>query len=457
MADHRRRGKRRRTATAGRYHGGVPDRREFLTSALSVPAVGWPAPRLRSHALASALATCAADRRAPAAVAADEDFWAAIARAFAVDRSLLNLNNGGVCPAPAVVQDAQRRHLQFSHQAPAHNMWRVLEPQVEAVRRGLAHQLGVTPEELAITRNASESLQICQQGIDLPRGATVLTTDQDYPRMLATFAQRERREELGFVKMPLPHPCTDDDAVVDAFEQQMDAHEPALLLCSHVLYTTGQVLPVARIVAAARQRGVPCIVDGAHAFAHLDFKIADLGCDYYGASLHKWLFAPHGTGLLYVARDRITDLWPLMAADAVLDDDIRKFEQVGTHPVADRLAIAEALMFHRSLGAARKLERLVYLREYWLQRVIDAAPGRFTVHTDRAPGRAGAIATVQLDGVPSRRVAGWLLRRHRILVTAIRTEHFEGIRVSPSVHTTLAELDRFCRALQQAASDGIGD
>jgi len=216
---------------------------------------------------------------------------------------------------------------------------------------------------------------------------------------------------------------------------------------------TGQILPVKQITALGRRHGIPVIVDGAHAFAHFEFDLAELECDYYATSLHKWLHAPHGTGLLYVRRELIRDLWPMMAAPETMDDDIRKFEEIGTHPAANTLAVGEALTFFQGIGAARKQARLEKLRDHWARPL--ARHDRVTLHTSLAPGMACGIATVQVEGVPSRDLNRHLWADHRILTTPIYHDEFEGVRVSPSVYTTLPELDRFVEAVEKVLAEGI--
>jgi selenocysteine lyase/cysteine desulfurase len=432
----------------------VYTRREFL-GAIGLPAAAATAgipliPRLsRAAELAAELAR---HPGSPEEVANDEDFWFEVAQAFTVDRSLINLNNGGVCPSPAWVQEAMKNHLDFSNKAPVYTMWRILEPQRESVRAGLAHEWGVDPEEIALTRNASESLQICQFGFDLTRGDEVLTSNQDYPRMITTFHQRERREGIVLRQFSLPVPAEDPAAVVAAFERNITPRTRLILMC-HMINLTGQILPVRDVVQMARRRGIPVIVDGAHALAHIDFKISDLDCDNYSVSLHKWLFAPHGTGLLYVRREKIKDLWPLMAAPDTLDDNIRKFEEIGTHPAANFLAISEALTFHQGIGGARKQARLVYLRDYWARPLLEH--DRVRLHTSLKPGLAGGIATVEIQGVPVGPLADWLWSQHRIIVTGITHPEFQGLRISPSVYTTLEELDRFIDAMSHVARHGL--
>jgi selenocysteine lyase/cysteine desulfurase len=421
------------------------DRRHFL-GALAAPAVACALPRLEPAAVNAALARARAVEDQP------ELFWAEIARAFTVDRAMVNLNNGGVSPAPRLVQEAMKRHLDVSNEAPAYSLWQVLEPGREGVRARLAQTFGADPEELAITRNASEGLQICQLGFDLARGDEVLATDQDYPRMLTTFRQREQREGIVLKTFPIPTPCEDPQEIVRRYEAEITPRT-RMILVSHVVFLTGQVLPVAEVVALGRRHGIPVIVDGAHALAHLDFRLADLDCDYYASSLHKWLFAPHGTWLLYVRRERIPGLWPLMAARAEQAADIRKFEEIGTHPAANALAIAEALVFHETLGPGRKLARMVELREHWCEPL--ARHDRVRFHTSRAPGFAGGFALVEIDGVDPKALQQWLWRTHRIFTVAIEHADFRGIRVSPSVYTLRSELDRFVDAMETVVRDGL--
>ncbi|MEZ4702376.1 MAG: aminotransferase class V-fold PLP-dependent enzyme [Rhodothermales bacterium] len=388
----------------------------------------------------------------PEEVAMDEAFWRTVQQAFTVDRSLINLNNGGVSPAPADVQAAMKRYLDYSNIAPVYTMWEILEPQREGVRQRVARDFGCDTEEIALTRNASESLQICQLGMDLKAGDEVLTTTHDYGRMITTFKQRERREGIRLVQFPLPIPAEDDDEVVRLFESHITPRTRMILMC-HIVNITGQILPVKKVVQMARERGIPVIVDGAHAYAHFDFKHEDLDCDYYGSSLHKWLLAPHGTGLLYVRKEKIKDLWPLMASPESMDDNIRKFEEIGTHPAANYLAIADALTFHQGIGAERKQERLRYLTRYWAERLLQH--DRVRLNTSLNPGMSCAIGNVQVVGVDTAALKNYLWKEHRIIVVPIIHPEFEGLRVTPNVYTTLEELDRFVDAMEHVIKHGL--
>ncbi|MEQ9401154.1 MAG: aminotransferase class V-fold PLP-dependent enzyme [Longimicrobiales bacterium] len=434
----------------------MQSRRRFL-GALSLPAaaaaVGVP---LRPTLLEASAVDVGRELRShpgtPEAVARDEDFWFEVARAFTVDRTLINLNNGGVSPSPAWVQETMKRHLDYSNLAPTYTMWQILEPQREGVRARMARAWGVDPEEVAFTRNASEGLQTMQFGIDLARGDEVLTTTQDYGRMITTFRQRERREGIVLRQIRIPVPAEDPAEVVRLFENAITPKTKAILAC-HMINLTGQILPVRELNAMARRHGIPLIVDGAHALAHFDFTLGELEVDNYSTSLHKWLFAPHGTGLLYVRREKIADVWPLMAAPERMDSDIRKFEEIGTHPAANYLAIGEALTFHEGIGGARKDARLVYLRNYWAERLLQH--DRVRLHTSLKPGFACGIANVEIEGVDPTALIAHLWDKHRIISVAINHDEFRGIRVSPSVYTTLPELDRFVDAMEDVVRRGL--
>jgi selenocysteine lyase/cysteine desulfurase len=389
---------------------------------------------------------------APDDVASDETYWREIQQAFTLDRTIINLNNGGCCPSPRVVHEALKRYLDLSNQAPVYHMWQILEPNIETVRRRLAAEFGCSPEEMAITRNASEALQIAQLGIDLKPGDEVLTTNQDYGRMLDTWDQRARRDKVTIKKISFPVPPRTLDELGDRLLGAMSPATRVLHFC-HITNLTGQIFPVKRICDEARRRGIKTIVDGAHAFAHFPYKLQDLGCDYYGTSLHKWLLAPIGTGFLYVRRENIASLWPLTPAGVSKTDDIRKFEEIGTHPAANHNAIAEALNFHDGIGIERKAARLRYLRNRWATKL--QANARIRIHTNLDPAHSCAIGTVQITGVPTPKVVARLWEKWRIIATPIVHAEYEGLRVTPNIYTTLEEIDTFAGAMEEIAARGI--
>lgn len=427
------------------------NRREFVVQAAAGAVL---CATLRKDGLSRVLgASQDAGGTTPKGLAGNEAFWSHIQRAFAVDRSLINLNNGGVNPAPRIVTDAMRRHLEFSNNVPARNLWHVQNQQVETVRARIARIFGCDSEEIAITRNASEALEIALYGLDLKNGDEVLTTEQDYPRMINTLKQRELREGIVLKSFDFPNPPATLSTLTDSFERNITPKTKAVLM-SHMTTFTGQIFPVREICKLARQRGITSIVDGAHAFGHFVFDGEAIGCDFYGNSLHKWMHAPVGTGFLYVRKDRIAGHWPLMAAPNPRKDDIRKFEEIGTHPAANRLAIAEALTMYDGIGPKRKEERLRFLRDRFAKRL--AQHDRVTLLTSLDADQSCAMATMALEGIDHSRLIQHLWKKHRIVVIAIDHPKVDGIRISPNVYTTLTEIDVFCEAVEKVFREGLG-
>jgi selenocysteine lyase/cysteine desulfurase len=299
---------------------------------------------------------------------------------------------------------------------------------------------------MAITRNASEGLETCQFGLDLKPGDEILTTDQDYPRMITTWKQRERRDGvvLKMISFPTPPPSLDD--LCDRFEKAVTPRTRVIHFC-HITNLTGQIFPVKRICQMARSRGIEAIVDGAHAYAQFPFKHADLDCDYYGTSLHKWLLAPHGTGFLYVRKSKIAKVWPLMAAPDEMTNNIRKFEEIGTHPAANHNAISDALEFHQAIGVERKAERLRYLRSLWTERLTRLP--RVSTPTSADPSQSCGIGLLSVEGKDPGALVGQLWEKYRILTVAIVHKQFQGVRITPNIYTTVREIDTFCNAVEK--------
>jgi len=428
----------------------MPTRRHFVESLVTA---GAAVPALTNDGLDRLRGLARrVSGRALADVARDEDFWLQVQQAFTLDRTLINLNNGGVSPSPRVVQEAMRRYLDYSNTAPAYTMWQILEPEIEAVRRRLAASFGCDPEEMAITRNASEALETVQLGIPLERGDEVLTTTQDYPRMLTTWHQRERREGIVVREITFPVPPPSQDDLAERIARAITPKTKVIHVC-HITNLTGQIFPIKQIVQHARARGIEVIVDGAHAYAHFPFTRDDLDCDYYGTSLHKWLLAPHGTGFLYVRKAKIASVWPLMAAPPEMNGNIRKFEEIGTHPAANHNAIAEALTFHEGIGAERKAARLRYLFQRWAKR-LEHLP-RVRILTPYDPAQSCGLASIAIDGMDPNKLVAYLWDTHRIIVTPIVHKEFSCVRVTPNVYTTVAEIDRFGDVMEEVLRKGL--
>ncbi len=429
------------------------DRRKFLSSV----GKGFGLMALSSAAIASLFenlnaATKKVAHLSPEQIATDEDFWSVIQQSFSVTRGIINLNNGGVSPSPRIVTEAFVRYTWQQEDATAYTMWQILEPQSETIRTGLAEIFGCDAEEIAITRNASESLEILLMGLDLKAGDEILTTTQDYPRMLTTLKQRELREGLKLNLIKVPVAPKDVNDLATPFEKAITP-KTKLILISHQINLTGQIMPVRKVCEMARARGIETIVDGAHSFAQFDFKRDDLQCDYFGTSLHKWLYAPKGTGMLYVRKEKIPKVWALMASEDKNKNDIRKFEEIGTHSAAMRLAIGEAVLFHNAIGAKRKEARLRYLSRYWMNKLKDVPKIGFNTSFDDA--QSCAIANFKIEGIDPVQIGSYLMAKHKIFTTPIVHDEFTGIRITPNVYTTLWELDRFCEITEKIARGGL--
>jgi selenocysteine lyase/cysteine desulfurase len=427
-------------------------RRSFLAG---IGGAGIVAAAFRGDALGRARA---ADRDAakcpPEELACNEDYWSEIQRCFDRDATLINLNNGGVSPCPGHVLEQMIRDLRFSNEAPAHHMWQILEPRIESVRRDLAREFGCDPEEIAITRNASEGMETLILGIDLNRGDEAIITDQNYPRMITTWDQRARRDGIIVKKISFPIPLPGPESFVERIRAAISPRTRVIEF-PHITNYSGQILPVRDVVRLARDKGIEVFVDGAHSFAHFPFQQDDLECDYFATSLHKWTLAPIGTGFLYVRKSRQKHIWPLMAAEASMNENIRKYEEIGTHPAATHNAVSAALAFHRSIGAERKVARLRYLRDRWAKPLLAADP-RVAVWTPLGPRAASAgLGLVQIRGIDSAKLTEHLLKDHRIVTVPIPHPQFEGVRVTPNVYTTLADIDVFVAAMNQVLRNGI--
>jgi selenocysteine lyase/cysteine desulfurase len=404
-----------------------------------------------------AAATAAIAERTPEEVAADETYWREIQFAFTLDRTLINLNNGNQCPAPTVVHEAVKRYMDWSNQAPVYHRG-MIERNIETARRRLAEEFGADPEEIAITRNASESLQIAQMGLDLKPGDEVLTTVQDYGRMLTTWDQRARRDKIKVTKIDFPCPTTQAD-LMQRFEAAITPQTKVMHFC-HITNQSGQLFPVRELAQLARRRGITTIVDGAHAMGHFPYKLRDLDVDFYGVSLHKWLLAPLGTGLLYVRKDRIASTWPLQAAPERRDSDVRKFEEIGTNPAAIKAGINEAIAFQQAIGIERKAARLRYLTLRWANELKKNS--RIRIHSSLEPGQTWGLAVLSVDGIDTAKMVTHLWDKYKIVVTAIGHENpaeprfsYRALRITPNIYTPLEEVDTFVRAMQDIAKNGI--
>lgn len=424
-------------------------RRSFFRQTAATAAGALTLPAFLPAVFAHPTPTADAGLKSAAEWAQDEDFWAWVKSEYTVSPNLLNLNNGGVCPQPKVVQDAHIRFYQYCNEAPSYYMWRILDQGREALRSKLADLAGCSAEELAINRNATEGLNTVIFGLNLKPGDEVVLTKQDYPNMLNAWKQREKRDGIKLVYLDLNLPSENDDAIA---EQYVKAFTPRtkVVHVTHLVNWVGQVLPVRKIADEAHKRGIDVIADGAHSFALFDFNIPDLGADYYATSLHKWLGAPFGSGMLYIRQPKIKNVWALLSNTEPDGPDIRKFESLGTRSFASEMAIGTAVDFHNSIGTARKFARAHYLKNYWMERVKDI-PG-VKLHTSFKPDYAGAVALFSIDGMKPSEIDGQLMNQHKIHTVGIDWENIHGIRVTPHVYHTPKDLDRLVVAIEKIAA-----
>ena len=385
-------------------------------------------------------------------VTKDEDYWSFIQQAYSASPNIINLNNGGVSPQPIVVQDALDKYNRLSNEAPSYYMWRSLDEGRESVRMKLADLAGCSPEEIAINRNASEALETIIFGLNLQKGDEVVLTKQDYPNVINAWKQREKRDGITLKFINLDLPIENNQVIVTKFREAFTS-KTKVVMVTHLVNWSGQILPAALISRAAKKHNpaIQIVIDGAHSFAHINYKIPDLEGDYFGTSLHKWLCSPFGTGMLYMKQARIKEIWPLLAPEDPQSPDIRKFERLGTRSFPTEMAIGHAVNFHNAIGNDRKQKRLHFLKNYWLEKCLNM-PG-FSTQTSLKPEFSGALATFSIKGMMPGQIAGELFKRARIHTSATTWENINGVRVTPHVYTPLKDLDRLVDTIQSLTKE----
>jgi selenocysteine lyase/cysteine desulfurase len=382
-------------------------------------------------------------------LATSEDFWHYVQQSYTTSGSIINLNNGGVSPSPKIVQDAMKRYHDMSNEAPSYYMWRILDQGREPLRERLAQLADVSAEEIALHRNASEALETIIFGLNLKAGDEVVLSKQDYPNMINAWKQREMRDGIKLVWVNHELPSVDNDYLANNYIDLFTARTKVVHI-THIINWNGQILPVRQIADIAKKQGIEVLVDGAHSFAHFDFSISDLQCDYFGTSLHKWLGATIGTGFMYVRKEKIKSLFPLFGVDDPLKDDIRKFEALGTRPFFIEQAIEKAIDFHKMIGIERKEARLNYLKNYWINQVKDLP--NIIINTPLQKGFSCAIANIAIKDKKHEDLDTFLFEKYKIHVVSITWENIKGIRITPNVYTTLENLDRLVEGIRKFAT-----
>jgi selenocysteine lyase/cysteine desulfurase len=385
------------------------------------------------------------------AIASNEDYWSVIQQSYTVSPNIINLNNGGVSPSPRVVQEAVERYNKLSNEGPSYFMWRILDQGREPLRESLANLAGCEKEEIAINRNATEALNTIIFGLDLKAGDEVIGAMLDYPNMMSAWKQRALREGIVYKQLSFSFPIENDEEIVAAYEKAITP-KTKIIHVTHIVNWVGQIMPVRKISDMAHKYGIEVICDGAHSFGLLDFKIPDLHCDYFGTSLHKFLSAPIGSGMLYIKKEKIEKIWPLVCNPNPKSSDIRKFETLGTRSFPIEQGIGEAINFHLAIGKKRKEERVRYLKNYWVEQVINVPKVR--IKTSLKSAYSCAICGVSIDGITPRELDGILFAKYKIHTVAIEYDNVSCVRITPHVYTRLPELDKFIRAIKEIAVAG---
>lgn len=379
----------------------------------------------------------------------EDDFWAWVRSCFTTSSNIINLNNGGVSPQPKQVQEVHIKYYQWCNEAPTYYMWRSLDEGREPLRKKLAKFCGTEAEEISINRNATEALNTLIFGLDLREGDEVVVGKYDYPNMRNAWRQREKRDKISLKWVDLIMPTTDDDYIYESYAAAITP-STKLVYLTHLINWTGQIIPVSvmkKIADLAHKNGAEVIVDGAHSFAHTDYKIPDLGCDYYGTSLHKWMCAPFGSGLMYIKKDKIKKVWALLSNDQPDGDNIRKFESLGTRSFASEMAIGSAIDFHNVIGSERKEKRLFALKKYWTDKVKNIPEVKFYSPLDK--NYSCAIANIGIQGMKGSEIEAALFKNRKVHTVAIEYEKVNGIRVTPNVYTSFEDLDELVAGIKE--------
>jgi selenocysteine lyase/cysteine desulfurase len=382
-------------------------------------------------------------------VASDEDFWLKVRGDYAIKPDYINLENGYYCFMPKQTLEHTIEHLRHINYEGSYYLRTVQWENKDKVANKVAEIVGCTGDEVVITRNTTDSLDTIIGGIHWNEGDEAVMAEQDYGAMLNHFKYIGRRFGVVNKMISLPNHPKNDDEIVDLYASAITAKTRLLMVC-HMVNITGQILPVRKIADMAHARGVEVMVDGAHAFSHISFQMEDLDCDYYGASLHKWLSAPLGAGMLYVKKGKVDNVWPLLAEDDLEPNDIHRLNHTGTHPVHTDLGILDAIEYQNAIGLERKEARLKYLQHYWTSQL--RGHPRVNVNTPAEMNRHGGIGNVGIEGIEPSTLAKTLLDDYQIFTVAINRSGVQGLRVTPNVYTTTMELDALVVAIKELSA-----
>ncbi len=417
-------------------------KRQFIKNML-MTSVGAP---LGFNALAKSFE---AKATVPATILAKDDaFWESIRNQYLLKPDYINLENGYYNFLPQPILEKYIEHIKEVNYQGSYYMRTVQWDNKNKAAAKLAALAGCSAEELIITRNTTESLDLAIAGQNWNAGDEAIMAEQDYGAMLDMFVQVKDRYGVVNKIISVPNHPKDDEEIVDLYRKAITP-KTKVILVSHMINISGQIIPIRKICDMAHEHGVQVMVDGAHAFAHIQYRIDDLHCDYYAASLHKWLSVPLGAGILYVNKTRIENVWPLMGDGEKQKNKIRRLNHVGTHPVHTDLTINDSIDYYEMVGHERKEARLRYLQLYWSDKVRNIP--KIIVNTPADPSRSCGIANVGIEGITPADLAQRLLKEHKIYTVAIDYANIRGCRITPNLYTTTQELDQFVKALKTLA------
>jgi selenocysteine lyase/cysteine desulfurase len=382
-------------------------------------------------------------------LAADETFWEGIRGGYRLKPDYINLENGYYCFLPEVTLEKYIAHIREVNLQGSYYMRTVQSENKKKSAAKLAEMLGAPADEMVLTRNTTESLDMIIGGLDWKPGDEAIMAEQDYGAMINMFKQVEKRHGVVNKILSVPNHPKSDEEIVDMYAAAITPRTRLIMVC-HIINITGQILPIRKICDMAHKKGVLVMVDGAHAVGHFQFKMPDLHCDFYGSSLHKWLSVPLGCGLLWVKKENIAKVWPLIGPGEVAMDDIARLNHIGTHPAATDLCVIDAIDFYNQVGPQRKEERLRYLQTYWTSKVRNLP--HVVVNTPADPTRACGVANVGIKGMKPGVLAKTLLDKYKIYTVAIDGQNVFGCRIVPNIYTTPAELDVLVKALAEMKS-----
>lgn len=379
----------------------------------------------------------------------DEELWATIRSHYTLKDDYINLESGYYSIIPNPVLEHFIKHVRHVNIEGSYYMRNDLKKNKDRVISELANLVGSTSDQIAITRNTTESLDLVISGFQWKKGDEAIYAKQDYGSMKEMFEQISSRYGVKNKIVSVPNHPKNDEEIVSIYENQITDKTKLIMVC-HMINITGQILPIKKICEMAHRYGVEVMVDGAHCVGHFDFSIDDFNCDYYGSSLHKWLATPLGAGLLYVNRNNTHKIWPLLANGNTNKNDINRLNHIGTHPVHTDLAISNSIDYTNWIGMKKKEKRMRYLQRYWSDKLRTIK--NVIVNTPEDLNRSCGIGNVGLSNMSPSAMSKVLFEKYKIFTVAIDYANVKGCRISPNIFTTTNELDQFIIAVQEMAN-----